>query len=135
MGAGGIRSPGGAGSTALEKVVSLGPEYVMNLPRVTLAAFLFVALFLGGYTREGDVRSIRVKAEQGDVEAQVALAQVYLEGRGVQVDYVEAAKWYRTAAEQGDAAAPRPTSEPCVRTRPGCSAGWQCFRENDDGHG
>ena len=66
---------------------------------------LSVSLLFAGCAKEGDVGSIRAKAEQGDVEAQVALAEVYLEGRGVPVDYVEAAKWYRKAAEQGDASA------------------------------
>ena len=41
--------------------------------------------------------------------AQVKLADIYLEGRGVPQDYTEAAEWYRRAAEQGDAMAYSPT--------------------------
>ena len=35
--------------------------------------------------------------------AQTNLATLYYEGKGVAVDYAEAAKWYRRAADQGDA--------------------------------
>ncbi|MFQ5984322.1 MAG: tetratricopeptide repeat protein [Alphaproteobacteria bacterium] len=44
----------------------------------------------------------RPLAEQGDAEAQIALANMYLFGVGVRQDYREAAKWYRRAAEQGE---------------------------------
>lgn len=37
--------------------------------------------------------------------AQLALARLYENGRGVRQDYSEALRWYRAAAEQGDAAA------------------------------
>ena len=37
--------------------------------------------------------------------AQYNLAVLYANGQGVPQDYVEARKWYRKAAEQGDAAA------------------------------
>ncbi len=43
--------------------------------------------------------------EQGDAGAQYNLAQKYADGRGVIEDYKEAAKWYRLAAEQGNAVA------------------------------
>ena len=41
-------------------------------------------------------------AEQGDAGAQYNLGIMYDEGRGVPLDDMEAAKWYRLAAEQGD---------------------------------
>lgn len=41
-------------------------------------------------------------AERGDVEAQVALANMYLLGVGVPQDDGQAVKWYRRAAEQGE---------------------------------
>lgn len=45
-------------------------------------------------------------ANAGEAAAQAALANAYRVGHaGVQQDYVEAAKWYRKAAEQGDASA------------------------------
>ena len=44
-------------------------------------------------------------AEQGLVEAQYNLGQMYAKGEGVPQDYKEAVKWYRRAAEQGYASA------------------------------
>ncbi len=41
-------------------------------------------------------------AEQGDIQAQYNLGQLYAKGLGVPKNYTEAAKWYRMAAEQGD---------------------------------
>jgi TPR repeat protein len=40
-------------------------------------------------------------AEQGNVAAQVTLGDMYVIGQGVLKDGVEAAKWYRKAADQG----------------------------------
>jgi TPR repeat protein len=42
-------------------------------------------------------------AEHGDVDAQVYLASMYKEGRGVAKDYAQAVVWYRKAAERGSA--------------------------------
>ncbi|MFQ5775646.1 MAG: tetratricopeptide repeat protein [Kiloniellaceae bacterium] len=47
----------------------------------------------------------RALAEQGDLEAQVALAGLYLSGHGTRPDLAEAIRWYRRAAEGGDAVA------------------------------
>ena len=44
-------------------------------------------------------------AEQGDAEAQKKLGYLYRYGHGVPKDGVEAAKWYRMAAVQGDVVA------------------------------
>jgi uncharacterized protein len=44
-------------------------------------------------------------AEKGQIEAQVELGSMYLEGRGVQQSYQEALKWFRKAADAGNAAA------------------------------
>ena len=43
--------------------------------------------------------------EVENAEAQCRLGRMYEDGRGVSKNYVEAAKWYRRAAEQGNAAA------------------------------
>ena len=51
------------------------------------------------------LRWYRLAAEQGHVEAQIALGISYNSGKGVVQDYDEAVRWYRKAAEQGDAAA------------------------------
>ncbi len=47
----------------------------------------------------------RALARAGEVEAQVALAGLYLAGQGTRADAAEALRWYRLAAEQGDAVA------------------------------
>ncbi len=44
-------------------------------------------------------------AEQGDADAQFAVAFMYSKGEGVPQDYKQAVKWYTKAAEQGDAVA------------------------------
>ena len=52
-----------------------------------------------------DVQRLAVKAERGDMRAQRNLAEGYVWARGVPQDYAEAIKWYRRAADQGDAEA------------------------------
>ena len=54
---------------------------------------------------DATVAAWRPLAEAGHVEAQVAVAGLYLQGLGVRADPAEAARWYRTAAEAGDAVA------------------------------
>ena len=54
----------------------------------------------------GALREWRSVAKYGGVEsaeAQILIAGMYFNGRGVPRDYAEAAKWYRKAAEQGAA--------------------------------
>ena len=46
-------------------------------------------------------KETKIKAEQGDAEAQWELGCMYAEGEGVSQDYEKAAKWFRKAAEQG----------------------------------
>jgi hypothetical protein len=46
-------------------------------------------------------------AAQGYAEAQYNMGVMYRDGEGVSQDYAEAAKWFRKAAEQGDANAER----------------------------
>ncbi len=47
----------------------------------------------------------RALAEAGELEAQVALAGLYLAGQGTRTDAAEALRWYRLAADRGDAVA------------------------------
>ena len=49
-------------------------------------------------------RQIR-SAEQGDIQAQLKLGQMFYEGKGVQPDYGQAMHWFRLAAAQGSAEA------------------------------
>lgn len=48
---------------------------------------------------------LRTAADQGNADAQYAVAYMYQLGQGVPADGAEALRWYRKAADQGDAAA------------------------------
>jgi uncharacterized protein len=49
------------------------------------------------------VKWFRKAADQGNPFAQIKLAEMYSDGRGVPQDYGEAVKWFRKAADQGNA--------------------------------
>ena len=51
------------------------------------------------------IGEVKAKAEAGDAESQVELGRRYDDGEGVAKDQVEAAKWFRKAAEQNYAQA------------------------------
>jgi len=51
------------------------------------------------------LREVREKASQGDVAAQLKLAECYYNGHGVDRNYAVAVQWYRNAAEGGSAEA------------------------------
>jgi TPR repeat protein len=51
------------------------------------------------------VRLYQIAAEQGDVSAQLMLAQIYSNGDSVEQDDAQAARYYRLAVDQGDAGA------------------------------
>ena len=59
---------------------------------------LFAKLF-GGMP----LKQIKALAEQGNVAAQSEIGTMYAVGEEVVRDYVQAAYWYRQAADQGDA--------------------------------
>ena len=48
------------------------------------------------------LRELRPLAEQGDVGAQLFLATMYEDGKGVPQDYIQAYKWYALTAVRGD---------------------------------
>lgn len=48
-------------------------------------------------------RTLRIRAGQGDPQAQYALGLLYYQGKGTPRDYAEALQWYRKAAAQSDA--------------------------------
>ena len=52
---------------------------------------------------QDDFDTVRQAAEQGDATAQFNLAVMYAKGEGVPQDDPEAVRWYRLAAEQGQA--------------------------------
>ena len=55
--------------------------------------------------QDDSIEALRTRANAGDAGAQYNLGVMYDNGRGVPEDDVEAAAWYRKAAEQGYAAA------------------------------
>lgn len=52
-----------------------------------------------------EISQLQAKAEGGDSSAQVRLGKAYLDGNGVPQNDALAFKWFRKAADQGDAAA------------------------------
>lgn len=48
------------------------------------------------------INALKERAESGDSDAQCELADMYLDGFGMDQDYAEAMKWYRKAAEQNN---------------------------------
>ena len=53
-----------------------------------------------GVAVPGRFQEYKASAEHGDAEAQFNLGYCFDDGRGVEKDYSQAAKWYRKAAEQ-----------------------------------
>src|SRR5580704_12057035 len=79
---------------------------------ITLLAAMTMALALCASTvataaddleAKQSLEQVRQRGERGDLNAQFVLGWMYEDGtlRGVPQDYVEAAKWYRMAADQG----------------------------------
>ena len=72
-------------------------------------SLLFLLTLTGLIAQSEDEKSyfesMKIEAEQGDVEAQFELGNLYYNGEGVEQDYTEAVKWFRLAAEQGNASA------------------------------
>ena len=51
------------------------------------------------------ITELRSKAEDGDVQAQLALAKAYHQGEGTEKDEAQAVQWWEKAAEHGDTTA------------------------------
>ena len=64
-------------------------------------AVLVAATSVVGIAQQESIEEIRTKAEQGDADAQYNLGVIYRQGQGVAPDDVEAARWFRLAADQG----------------------------------
>ena len=75
---------------------------VMSL-MVAFVVYTLIVAFREGQrdAPEGQIDSLRQKAEQGYADAQFHLGHAYYFGKGVPQDHKEAAKWFRKAAEQG----------------------------------
>jgi len=100
--------------TAQQSLAAVTKWPLMNEMRCPMPARMILALMLGmlvlpacqqdepPLTTEGAI-SLREKAEQGQVSAQLQLGRMYDMGQGVPQDYKEAFRWYQAAANQGDA--------------------------------
>ncbi|MGJ8617209.1 MAG: SEL1-like repeat protein [Sulfitobacter sp.] len=75
----------------------------MRVTWLILSLLLAFAAPLAAQTT--DLNDLRARAETGDVEALLALAQAFHEGAGVTQNYAQAALWAEQAANQGDATA------------------------------
>jgi len=86
--------------------VSKGVRFVMNKAIAAAACALLViaipAMAYDGVSCSG-VPATRQSALQGNTYDMVVMGFVYSQGRCVQRDYTEAARWYRMAAVRGDA--------------------------------
>lgn len=67
--------------------------------------FLLLTLFMSTTVWAADVDAVKLKAEKGDVEAQLELGLLYAQGKDVDQDFAVAKKWWDKAAEQGNAGA------------------------------
>ena len=77
-----------------------------NLTPLVVVLALSCLSFVGeGQEKAGDAKrdlnEVRAKAEKGDAQAQFDLGWMYDEGKSVEQDSTEAAKWYREAASRG----------------------------------
>ena len=72
-----------------------------------LIILLFTVFLLVGSlpAQSTDVKKLEQQASQGLAAAQFNLGVAYANGRGVPQDDVQAVKWYRLAADQGNASA------------------------------
>ena len=71
--------------------------------KTRISSLLMACFLLGGSAVFAQsIAETRAKAEQGDASAQFFLGSFYALGAGVLKDDVEAVKWYRKSAEQGD---------------------------------
>lgn len=64
--------------------------------------FLLLSVFISTTAWAADIDSVKVKAEKGDVEAQLELGLIYVQGKDVEQDFTAAKKWWDKAAEQGN---------------------------------
>ena len=89
-------------------------RFHVRMTGVIVAVLLSVSSALAGasedcaaaYDRQDYVLALRLcrpLAEQGDIDAQTAVGNLYYEGWGVEQNYTSAANWFRKAAEEGDA--------------------------------
>ena len=67
------------------------------MPTRIILALMLSLLVLPAFAQD-DIDQLRLKAEQGDAEAQFNLGVMYDDGRGVPQDYIQAHMWYNLSA-------------------------------------
>jgi TPR repeat protein len=71
--------------------------------RLTRWALLPLLVLAGSWVwAQTEIDQLRARAERGELAAELKLAQAYFMGNGVPRNQVEAARWFRKAAEQGE---------------------------------
>jgi len=86
-------------------------QYLRLIVLTTILSLIFSPLAAQDYDKgyqyyeagnyEAAFKEWKPLADQGGVNAQAALGDLYTNGWGIPQDYSEAFKWYRSAAEQG----------------------------------
>ena len=66
-----------------------------------MAALMFFGLSISSASAD-NVQALLQRARQGDIKVQFYLGDVYANGIGVKRNPVQAAYWYRQAAEKGN---------------------------------
>ena len=87
------------------KGTEIAKREITHLLVLALLACMITAGCERNESPSANVESLTRSAENGDARGQNNLGAMYANGEGVEVDYVEAVKWFRKAAEQGFAAA------------------------------
>lgn len=62
--------------------------------------FIYLLTFCSLYAKE-NIIELKAKAESGDAKAQYDLGFYYRDGKGIEKNDADAAKWFNKAAEQG----------------------------------
>ncbi len=83
--------------------------------------------FCAAYSEFGQDRNASNKSATSGPYAQFSLVACYVKGQGVPQDYAEAVKWFRKAAEQGDAGSQFGLGW-CYAEREKCRRVWICPR-------
>jgi TPR repeat protein len=90
-------------SKSLQNSQVAGHENVVERKATTAFYAAKAAYEKGDYAKA--YKEFKTLADQGNVDAQNKIGDLYRDGQGVTKNYGEALKWYRMAAEQGNAVA------------------------------
>lgn len=80
-------------------------RFCFSFVSFALLAFSLSTAHAAESKMSSEMQAVLTKAKAGDVQAQVRIANAYRIGKGAPRDPQQALKWYRSAAEKGDAEA------------------------------